>query len=460
MPFFKLNISALLTPLSVYGDWPTYLWGFWLYLLILTFAKIKLFERATKIKFPFWLSCVIFLFGVISDQSIGSDILIIGGTTILLYFFVSQQAHRFTVICTEILITTIIFYLVIGVVGPIVNLVLNLFLTANKMIFIKHVLTIPIILLEFGITYWLMVKISPALRRYADIVSKHAPVFTWFFNLVMFSFTIFKYLGVYGNTPFSIPQYLFIIFLYGLVLTLVIHYTTRYFNYQSLAANQTVELENLQTYTSHIEAMYDDLRRFRHDYKNILLSLGSAIHQGDINAAQQVYDQVVIPTNDEVEARTMVLSHLTNILDLEIKSLVYGKVMEALDQGIRVEVEVVDPIKLTTKIKHLDAVRLIAILFDNAINAAKESSAKKINFSLFDHDDSQYIVIGNSTREERVSLQKVRGNFNGLTTQRHSLGLRNLRIILASYPFIQHDISSSDYWFEQKLVIHGVPIKH
>lgn len=187
MPFFKLNISALLTPLAVYGDWLTYLWGFWLYLLILTFAKIKLFERVTKIKFPFWLSFVIFLFGVISDQSVGSDILIIGGTSILLYFFVSHRALRFTVICTEILITTVIFYLVIGVVGPVVNLILNLFLAANKMILIKHVLTIPIILLEFGITYWLMVKISPALRRYADIVSKHAPVFTWFFNLVMFS---------------------------------------------------------------------------------------------------------------------------------------------------------------------------------------------------------------------------------------------------------------------------------
>lgn len=98
---------------------------------------------------------------------------------------------------------------------------------------------------------------------------------------------------------------------------------------------------------------------------------------------------------------------------------------------------------------------MILILFDNAINAAIQSEKKQINFSFFTKDDAEYIVVGNSTKEERVDLQKLSGSFKGLSSSRHSLGLQNLRILLAKYPFIQHNNSANHYWVEQVLIIHG-----
>lgn len=454
MSFIDINTPALFHPILVYGNLFAYFYGFWLYNIIYTLISVKLFSQVTKLKFPWWLILLNLGYFLIMSMTIGRDVVYLVGLAILLYVFVSHRHQRFTVIFTELLITLIAFYLVMGITGRIANFLIGSLVPAGQLVVVKHLVTPFLNLVEFGLTYWLFTKTASSIRNYAEVVSQQAPILTWVYNLLIFSFVIFKFLGLFGNTPLNSIQYLLVILIYGLIMALIVRYSYRYFNYRILAETQQLELQRLKTYTSYIETMYDDLRRFRHDYKNILLSLGETIQSGNLAATQQIYNQVVIPTNKEIESKGVVLSHLANIQDLEIKSLIYGKVMQALDQGIQVEVEVVDPIKAAGNIKRTDLVRMIAILFDNAINAASKAAKPRINFSFFDHDGSQYIVIGNSTKEEQIPLQQVNGSFKGINMSRHSLGLRNLRIILAGYPFIQHNTSSNQYWFEQELIIH------
>lgn len=128
--------------------------------------------------------------------------------------------------------------------------------------------------------------------------------------------------------------------------------------------------------------------------------------------------------------------------------------MTAINDHIDVSVEVVEPFKISPKVKITDAVRIIAILFDNAINATKKAPTKKINFSLFTKETAQYIVIRNSTTEEKIDLHLLAGNFKGISSGKHSLGLRNLRIILAGYPFIQHNGQSVNHSVTQEIIIH------
>ena len=154
--------------------------------------------------------------------------------------------------------------------------------------------------------------------------------------------------------------------------------------------------------------MYDDLRRFRHDYKNILLSLEDVIKTGTIEQVQQLFNQIVLPTNDNLELRTAVLGHLKNIENLEIKSLVYSKVITAINQQINVTVEVADPIKLSPAVELVDVLRMISILFDNAINAAQQTTDKRVNFSFFAKAGAQYIVVGNSTQAEHIDPKSLR----------------------------------------------------
>lgn len=221
--------------------------------------------------------------------------------------------------------------------------------------------------------------------------------------------------------------------------------------------NQQLELEHLSQYTSHVEAMYDELRRFRHDYKNILLSLSDAVENKNMNQVSDIFKRVIIPTNVNIETQTSVLGRLAEVNDLEIKSLIYSKTIEAIDKGIKVELEFERPIKLDDNIQMTDMLRIISILFDNAINATIKAKQPQINLSMFEENNVQVFQIGNSTKEKQIELSKLSGHFNNvLTNSRHGLGLRNLRSILARYPFIQNNRSSKDYWFEQQIVIYKV----
>ncbi|MBC8743393.1 GHKL domain-containing protein [Lactobacillus sp. Marseille-P7033] len=250
-----------------------------------------------------------------------------------------------------------------------------------------------------------------------------------------------------------------ILAIFIIIYSLAIYIPTRLLQDKSIIQNQQLELENLSQYTSHIESMDDKLRRFRHDYKNILLSLNDAVENKNIDQVSDIFKRVVIPTNTKVEIRTSVLSRLANVENLEIKSLLYSKTIQAIDKGIKVELEIENPIKLNSNIQITDMLRIISILFDNAINATTRSKHPQINLSYFDVKErhAQIFQIGNSTKEKQLNLNKLSGNFNGvLTNNRHGLGLRNLRSILARYPFIQNNRSSNDYWFEQQIIIYKV----
>ncbi|WP_457801380.1 GHKL domain-containing protein [Limosilactobacillus reuteri] len=309
-------------------------------------------------------------------------------------------------------------------------------------------------LIEIIVTLPIIKKIQPALNYYSKTVLVQTPVLVWSFNIFLF-FRIFLSIN-YTNPTIKVPAPVHILngLLYIIIIVLFTQVTAKFYRYKNLTISQSAELTNLQAYTSHIETMYDDLRRFRHDYKNVLLSLEGAVSSGNIKEVQDIFQRVVKPTNTNLDDQTAVLSHLENIENIEIKSLVYNKVMTAINDHIDVSVEVVEPFKISPKVKITDAVRIIAILFDNAINAAKKAPTKEINFSLFTKGSAQYIVIRNSTTEEKIDLHMLDGNFKGISSGKHSLGLRNLRIILASYPFIQHNSQSANHSVTQEIIIH------
>ena len=200
--------------------------------------------------------------------------------------------------------------------------------------------------------------------------------------------------------------------------------------------------------------MYDDLRRFRHDYKNILISLNSALDDNNIEDAKQSLHQLTQSSNRIIDLPTDVLGALQNITNSGIKSIVYQKISVAIKAHLHPRLEVVRPIDLTKTLQSLDAIRIIAILLDNAIAAAKNSTQKEISLSLFENDNAQFIIVGNSTKESRVDLELLAKIEHSVSiNSSHHLGLRNLKIILGHYPNAVNDRSSDHHWLEQKIVL-------
>ena len=268
----------------------------------------------------------------------------------------------------------------------------------------------------------------------------------------MLTFLLYEFRVNGGGHPNKLPITIAVTLSYGIIALIAIKGFTNYYRQKALATTLKFEVDNLQYYTSHIEEMYDELRRFRHDYKNVLYSLTGSLENNDVTEARNILNRVLIPSEDSITQKTSVLSQLENIQNLDLKSLIYNKAMTALKDNLKLTIEIDEPIKFSNVIEPLDLIRILSNLLDNAIKAAKQSKDRQVSISLFTKDNNQWIIVGNSTKTKSLNLQQLSNNHNNLEST-HGLGLKNLRMILARYPQVQHELSSKNYWFQQVIVI-------
>lgn len=248
--------------------------------------------------------------------------------------------------------------------------------------------------------------------------------------------------------------YLAICIGYFAIVLIAMELTSRYLANRDRADAAEYRLANLAKYTNQLEVMTDDLRRFRHDYQNILYSLNSALETNNLDYAKRALNHLTRATQRNIKVPTGIIGPLKNIKDSGIKAVTYNKISIAMDKGLNLEIEIADPIQLTQTLQQVDTIRIITILFDNAVRAAVKSEKKLVNFSLYENQFAQFIVVGNSTAQEKVDLNQLSNIAHTVTIGRnHHLGLRNLQIILARYPGASNDRSSNDHYFEQRIII-------
>lgn len=447
MQFF--NIPALLPqffPSPLYWFSSAIVWN-----LLYGSAYLLLFSRLSHVHIKWWYYIIAGLLYSFAISLIG-NILAIVIMLLIIYYFVIHRRVPFNIVGTQFIYANFILLITFGCFGSIITNLYNLSVKIPNYNFVYYVLGNVKIIVSFLIAYGIIVGTQKLFDKYVNTVAIPYPILAWIINILMLTFLIYEFMVNGGGHPAKLPITIGITVGYGCVALAAIKAFTNYYQYKSLATSLQFEVNNLQYYTSHIEEMYDEMRHFRHDYKNVLYSLTGALENNNIDEAKRVLNQVLVPSERAITQKASVLSQLENVLNLDVKSLIYNKAFTALSDGLTVTIEVAQPIKFTKEIAPLDLIRILSNLLDNAINAAKQSNDKKVNISLFAKNKQQWIVIGNSMKEKAINLQQISNNRNSLRNA-HGLGLKNLRMILARYPQIQHEISSNDYWLEQQIII-------
>lgn len=453
MPFFFFRFPSPV----VYGNFFNYLYAVWLNSFLAAFICLKLFSLASRVKIPWWLYVLATLtFPNYLGFTLGGQIITLVVFTILIYLFADHRQASFSTTIATFLFSTNFFYYLMAIISPVVLMLLSAVFPMYSTN-IKNYGGNVMMLIEFGLSYLIIKKLRPLIADYGKEVVASFPVQSWVINLVLISYYFVRAVFHYQMWQISIPVYFAITIVYGIATYLILKIATNYCHYQQLATSQAHELENLRVYTSHIEALYDDLRRFRHDYKNLLLSLESAVKDQDMKAVTKIFNQTIEPTKQNTEDRTSVLGRLAPVQSLAVKSLLYQKIMTAINDGIEVNVEIEHPIQPSTVMKSADLLRVISILLDNAIQAATKAHQPKIDLAYFDDPKrhAQILIVGNSTKEEQVNLSNLAKHPQfSWRASKHGIGLRNLRQIIAQYPAVQNNRRSANHWFEQEIVIH------
>ncbi|MFM0842511.1 sensor histidine kinase [Streptococcus suis] len=211
------------------------------------------------------------------------------------------------------------------------------------------------------------------------------------------------------------------------------------------------QLTDLGRYSRHVESLYKEIRSFRHDYTNILISLNEAIKEEDIVAIRTIYSEVIADSDRKFYDGKYDIARLSNIQNPAVKSLLSSKMLEAQKKGIAISVEVDAEIE-PPDLELIEFITILSILLDNAIDAAKQCANGNIVFAYFQEDDRKIVVVENTTVEDKVATNHIFKYGHSTKGDNRGIGLANVKAILDNYPKFSISTNSSNHRFVQELV--------
>jgi len=92
---------------------------------------------------------------------------------------------------------------------------------------------------------------------------------------------------------------------------------------------QRTQIQNDTRYMSEIEAHYNELRRFRHDYQNMLISIDEYLKTDDLKGLREYYQKNLAPVSHRVLKEKYNLEDLSRVKVKSIKSILFSKLSYA-----------------------------------------------------------------------------------------------------------------------------------
>jgi len=215
------------------------------------------------------------------------------------------------------------------------------------------------------------------------------------------------------------------------------------------------EERDLQYYTGEIERQNTAVRKFKHDYQNILFSMDSYFEEKDFAGLEAYYTSRIKAASEVITKEDFSLENLNKIHVREIKSILAGKLMltqsKDIDAAFEADREIDD-----FYVDSVSLVRIIGILMDNAVEALSELPGGKLSVGCFKGESGITLIVQNTCRQDIPKLhQLLREGFSTKGDGR-GLGLSNLQEIVDAHANLTLETTIVEGNFVQTLHIGGV----
>ena len=214
----------------------------------------------------------------------------------------------------------------------------------------------------------------------------------------------------------------------------------------------TQKLQNAEEYNKTLTILHDNVRGFKHDFDNIVTTIGGYVKTNDMEGLKKYYVQL---EDDCQKVNNLYVLNPKLINNPGVYSLLTTKYHEAEEKGIKVNMSLLlDLRKLNMKI--YEFTRILGILLDNAMDASSECNEKIMNIIFRDDakNHRQLIIIENTYKDKNVDTEKIfNKGFSG--KENHTgLGLWEVRKILNRNKNISLFTTKNDKYFSQQLEIY------
>lgn len=177
-----------------------------------------------------------------------------------------------------------------------------------------------------------------------------------------------------------------------------------------IAAYQT---ELIQTHYAEVENMYQQMRGWRHDYRNHIQMMKSYAASGDMEAVRQYLDKL----DEDLTAVDTVIKTGNKMTDAILNS----KISLAKSKHIPVAADAHVPVALTTS--ELDLCIIIGNLFDNAIEASLALPEEERMIRVYMDMKNTQLYMSFTNMAPGKKLRKENGIFRTTKGSGHGFGL-------------------------------------
>ena len=215
----------------------------------------------------------------------------------------------------------------------------------------------------------------------------------------------------------------------------------------------SLNLEQEKESNKILKALQDDLHGFRHDFTNIMCTIGGYVQVKDMNGLSKYYSQIQKDIN---KVNNLGALNPETINNPAIFVLIASKYSKALELGIEMNINIfIDLNKLNMKI--YEFTRVLGILLDNAIEAAKECDEKIINIEMRKDTrrNRQLLIIENTFNNKDVDTEQIYQKNYSTKSGNTGLGLWEVRKILNRNDNLNLYTTKNENFFNQQLEMYN-----
>ncbi len=227
----------------------------------------------------------------------------------------------------------------------------------------------------------------------------------WMLLSLFISFELILFIGDFEGITIFIQGTLLVMytsFLFLMIWQMI--NLIRVFSARQKMGDERKQNEQLSEYLENIQEQYDDLRKFKHDFKNIVLSMNVRSNEDVDDSYEKLYKELSQQKEFNSDLEGKIISEYKLINNEPLKGLIIQKFFKAKSNQVKLNVEIFESVNITDDV--LDIIRIVGILLDNAIEETIKCQDKNISLAFIKNDNNLEISIENPLSHS-IDIRKI-----------------------------------------------------
>ncbi len=234
----------------------------------------------------------------------------------------------------------------------------------------------------------------------------------------------------------------------AVVLVLFHHMGMEAWQRREFAAQELI-LQQQDVYIKTLEGMQEEVRRFQHDYKNMISGLYQTA--GEHTEVSRFLQEMTEDFDSQIGGQIRQMGQLSNVHITEVKGLLLAKLAQMQREGTACELEVMRPFQ-QTRLRTTDLCRCLGVLIDNAMEEVRGQEGARVHIMISSQEGYTTFRVKNRLYHS-VDVHRIWQQGYSTKGADRGIGLASYRKILEGYEDVLPATAVQEGYFIQEFKV-------